>query len=136
MRLGSRSPDEFIQLLNKKNEEIQQVFLSKIIEKTKIISTKAMMGDSTITEQKTFDPSQVTNYLENIIQKLEGWSIPVSYTHLRAHETIVIFLISIFSHFYSITPTENLFCISHIYLYCLYNDHHSTLLSQNCKCNM
>ena len=75
MRLGSRSPDEFIQLLNKKNEEIQQVFLSKIIEKTKIISTKAMMGDSTITEQKTFDPSQVTNYLENIIQKLEGWSI-------------------------------------------------------------
>lgn len=75
MRLGSRSPDEFIQLLNKKNEEIQQVFLSKIIEKTKIISTKAMMGDSTITEQKTFDPSQVTNYLENIIQKLEDWSI-------------------------------------------------------------
>ena len=75
MRLGSRSPDEFIQLLNKKNEEIQQVFLSKIIEKTKIISTKAMMGDSTITEQKTFDPSHVTNYLENIIQKLEGWSI-------------------------------------------------------------
>ena len=75
MRLGSRSPDEFIQLLNKKNEEIQQDFLSKIIEKTKIIDTKAMMGDSTITEQKTFDPSQVTNYLENIIQKLEDWSI-------------------------------------------------------------
>ncbi len=75
MRLGSRSPDEFVQLLNKKNEEIQQDFLSKIIEKTKIISTKAMMGDSTITEQKTFDPSQVTNYLENIIQKLEDWSI-------------------------------------------------------------
>ena len=75
MRLGSRSPDEFIQLLNKKNEEIQQDFLSKIIEKTKIVDTKAMMGDSTITEQKTFDPSQVTNYLENIIQKLEGWSI-------------------------------------------------------------
>ena len=75
MRLGSRSPDEFVQLLNKKNEEIQQDFLLKIIEKTKIISTKAMMGDSTITEQKTFDPSQVTNYLENIIQKLEDWSI-------------------------------------------------------------
>ena len=75
MRLGSRSPDEFVQLLNKKNEEIQQDFLSKIIEKTKIINTKAMMGDSTITEQKTFDPSQVTNYLENIIQKLEDWSI-------------------------------------------------------------
>jgi len=75
VRLGSRSPDEFIQLLNKKNEEIQQDFLSKIIEKTKIISTKAMMGDSTITEQKTFDPSQVINYLENIIQKLEDWSI-------------------------------------------------------------
>ena len=75
MRLGSRSPDEFIQLLNKKNDDIQQDFLAKMIEKTKIADVKVMMGDSTITEQKTFDPNEVSNYLEGIIQKLDGWSL-------------------------------------------------------------
>jgi len=75
VRLGSRSPDEFIQLLNKKNDDIQKDFLAKMIEKTKIADVKVMMGDSTITEQKTFDPKEVSNYLENIIQKLDGWSL-------------------------------------------------------------
>ena len=75
MRLGSRTPDEFIQLLNKKNEVIQQELLSKILELTKTINVKVMMGDSTITEQKTFDPKQVTNYLEKLNQKLIDWSL-------------------------------------------------------------
>ena len=75
MRLGSRSPDEFIQLLNKKNDDIQKDFLAKMIEKTKIADVKVMMGDSTITEQKTFDPKEVYNYLESVIQKLDGWSL-------------------------------------------------------------
>ena len=63
MRLGSRSPDEFIQLLNKKNEVIQQELMSKIVELTNTVDVKVMMGDSTITEQKTFDPKQIINYL-------------------------------------------------------------------------
>ena len=75
MRLGSRSPDEFIKLLNKKNETIQNQFLSKILELTKTMNVKVMMGDSTITEQKTFDPKQVTDYLEKISQKLTDWSL-------------------------------------------------------------
>ena len=75
MRLGSRTPDEFIQLLNKKNEIIQNEFLTKILELTKMINVKVMMGDSTITEQKTFDPKQLTNYLERISQKLTEWSL-------------------------------------------------------------
>ena len=75
VRLGSRSPDEFIKLLNKKNETIQDQFLSKILELTKTMNVKVMMGDSTITEQKTFDPKQVTDYLEKISQKLTDWSL-------------------------------------------------------------
>jgi len=75
VRLGSRSPDEFIKLLNKKNETIQNQFLSKILELTKTMNVKVMMGDSTITEQKTFDPKQVTDYLEKISQKLTDWSL-------------------------------------------------------------
>ena len=75
MRLGSRTPDEFIQLLNKKNEIIQHELLSKILELTKTVNVKVMMGDSTITEQKTFDPKQVMNYLEEISKKLTDWSL-------------------------------------------------------------
>ena len=75
MRLGSRSPDEFIQLLNKKNELIQQDLLDKIIELTNTVNVKVMMGDSTITEQKTFDPKQIINYLETVNQKLIDWSL-------------------------------------------------------------
>ena len=74
MRLGSRSSDKFIEILNKKNEEIQQEFLSKILELTKMIDLKVMMGDSTITKQKTFDPKQITNYLEKISKNLTNWS--------------------------------------------------------------
>ena len=75
MRLGSRSSDKFIEILNKKNEEIQQEFLSKILELTKMIDLKVMMGDSTITKQKTFDPKQITNYLEKISKNLTDWSL-------------------------------------------------------------
>ena len=75
MRLGSRSPDEFIQLLNKKNELIQQDLLAKIVELTNTVDVKVMMGDSTITEQKTFDPKQIINYLEKLNQKLIDWSL-------------------------------------------------------------
>jgi hypothetical protein len=75
VRLDSRSQDDFIQILNKKNENIQQELLSKILELTKTVEIKVMMGDSTITEQKTFDPKQIMNYLEKISQKLADWSL-------------------------------------------------------------
>ena len=75
MRLGSRSPDEFMQILNKKNDSIQQQILTKIQELTKTVDVKVMMGDSTITEQKTFDPKQIMNFLEQVNQKLINWSL-------------------------------------------------------------
>ena len=75
MRLGSRSPDKFIQQLNQKNEGIQKLFLSKMTSLTKMIDTQVMMGDSTVTEQKTFDPKQVTDYFQKINNCLKDWSL-------------------------------------------------------------
>ena len=77
VRLGSRSPDEFIQLLNKKNEVIiqQETSSHKIVELTNTVDVKVMMGDSTITEQKTFDPKQIINYLEKLNAKLIDWAL-------------------------------------------------------------
>ena len=71
MRLGTRSPNEFIQQLNQKNEGIQKLFLTKMTDLTKMIDVKVMMGDSTVTEQKTFDPKQVTDYFQKINNALK-----------------------------------------------------------------
>ena len=75
MRLGSRSSNEFIQLLNKKNESIQQLFLEKILELTKLKNVNVMLGDATITEQKTFDPASVNDFYQKIIKNLKDWSV-------------------------------------------------------------
>ena len=75
MRLGSRSSNEFIQLLNEKNESIQKSYLPKIINLTKMIDVKVMMGDSTITVQKTFDPKLILDYFQKINDSLENWSL-------------------------------------------------------------
>jgi len=73
VRLGTKSSDEFIQLLNKKNDEIQQLFLKLIQDLTKKISIKAMLGDSTITDQKTFDPNLVQNFYKKMVGNLPDW---------------------------------------------------------------
>jgi hypothetical protein len=82
VRLGSRSSNEFIQILNEKNESVQKSYLPKMIDFTKMIEAKVMMGDSTITSQKTFDPKQVLDYFQKINDSLKEWSIQdVSHTN-------------------------------------------------------
>jgi len=75
VRLGSRSSNEFIQLLNEKNVLIQKSYLTKMIDLTKMVNVKVMMGDSTVTEQKTFDPKLVSDYFQKINDSLKNWSL-------------------------------------------------------------
>jgi hypothetical protein len=75
VRLGTRSSNDFIKILNNKNEIIQQSFLAKIMVLTKSISAKVMLGDATITEQKTFDPALVNDFYQTIIKNLKDWSV-------------------------------------------------------------
>ena len=82
MRIGSKSENEFFLKLNKKNEIIQEKFLKLIDSATKTISTKVMLGDSTIKEINTFDPKNVEDFFNNIINSLIGWeSQGVSYSY-------------------------------------------------------
>ena len=74
MRLGIRSPNDFIQNLNTKNEKIQKLFLEKIQRITNPITTHVMLGDATITEQKTFDPESVRSFYENFNKNLKDWT--------------------------------------------------------------
>jgi len=75
VRLGSRSSNEFIQLLNEKNELIQKSYLPKMIDLTKMVNVKVMMRDSTVTEQKTFNPKLVSDYFQKINDSLKDWSL-------------------------------------------------------------
>ena len=42
---------------------------------TKMIDIKVMLGDATVSEQKTFDPKLVMDYFQNISKNLKEWSI-------------------------------------------------------------
>lgn len=74
MRLGIRSPNDFIQNLNTKNEKIQKLFLEKIQSITNPVTIQVMMGDATVTEQKTFDTQSVRSYYENFNKNLKDWT--------------------------------------------------------------
>jgi hypothetical protein len=74
MRLGSNSSEDFIQILNKKNEKIQELYLKKMNEATRTVTVKGMLGDGTIAEQTTFDPMLVQEFYKNIVNNLQDWT--------------------------------------------------------------
>ena len=75
MRLDSRSPNEFIQLLHQKNDSSQKLYLSKMTDLIKMSDIKVMLGDSTVTEQKTFHTKLVMDYFQKINDSLKDWSL-------------------------------------------------------------
>lgn len=75
MRLGTDSSNEFLQSLNKKNQEIQKLYVNHIKNLIKTVQIKVMLGDSTVTDQSTFDPQEIKNFYDKIIKNLRDWSI-------------------------------------------------------------
>jgi len=75
VRLGTKTSNDFLQILNKKNEEIQNLFLHHLKNLTKTVSIKVMMGDSTISEKLTFDPEKIRIFYKNLIKNLQDWSV-------------------------------------------------------------
>ena len=75
MRLGTKTSNDFLQILHKKNEEIQNLYLYHLKNLTKTVSVKAMLGDSTISEKLTFDPEKIRIFYKNLIKNLQDWSV-------------------------------------------------------------
>ena len=74
MRLGIDTSDEFIKNLSEKSNEIQTAYSKKMEKLSSHVSIKAMLGDSTITQTKTFDPIQIQNFYKNISENLQNWN--------------------------------------------------------------
>ena len=73
MRVGAKSDNEFLELLNQKNQAIQEKFLQNIEKLTKPVSIKVMLGDSTVKDEKTFDPKTIEEFYRKFIIELDEW---------------------------------------------------------------
>jgi len=74
MRLGIESDDEFLNILNEKNYKIQEKFRQNIEYLTKTVSIKVMLGDSTVKDEKTFDPKTIELFYRKFVNELKDWS--------------------------------------------------------------
>ncbi|MBM3904535.1 MAG: hypothetical protein FJ357_05330 [Thaumarchaeota archaeon] len=73
MRLGSKSTDEFFESLALKSQQISQLYQKSIEGLVKPTPVKVMLGDTTVTDQNTFDPEAVGKYYNSILVKSPKW---------------------------------------------------------------
>jgi len=75
MRLGSKTDDEFLIKLNKKNSQIQSIFHEKI----KVIAKKhlvdVMMQDGVVKKQETFDVEKIHQVYNEFANRLQDWTL-------------------------------------------------------------
>jgi len=75
MRLGSKTDDEFLIKLNKKNSQIQSIFHGKIKEIAKKHLVDVMMQDGTVKKQETFDVEKIHQVYNEFVNKLQDWTL-------------------------------------------------------------
>ena len=71
MRLGSKTDDEFLIRLNKKNNQIQSVFHEKIKDIAKKYSVDVMLQDGIVKKQETFDVEKINKIYTDFADKLQ-----------------------------------------------------------------
>jgi len=75
MRLGSKTDDEFLIKLNKKNSQIQSIFHEKIKEIAKKHLVDVMMQDGIVKKQETFDVEKIHQVYNEFANKLQDWTL-------------------------------------------------------------
>jgi len=75
MRLGSKTDDEFLIKLNKKNSQIQSIFHEKIKEIAKKYLVDVMMQDGIVKKQETFDVEKIHQVYNGFANRLQDWTL-------------------------------------------------------------
>ena len=75
MRLGSKTDDEFLIKLNKKNSQIQSIFHEKIKEIAKKHLVDVMMQDGVVKKQETFDVEKIHQVYNGFANRLQDWTL-------------------------------------------------------------
>ena len=74
MQIPTSNPDPFIQSLSDKANTIRTSFLEHITHLTNKVPLKVMLGDGTVTDQESFDPSLVRKFFDTVLQKTPQWT--------------------------------------------------------------
>lgn len=74
MQIPTTNPDPFIKSMSDKAETIRGLFLEHIINLTKRVPLKVMLGDGTVTDQDSFDPILIRQFFDEILQSTSNWS--------------------------------------------------------------
>ena len=74
MRLGNKTDDEFLIGLNKKNNQIQNIFHEKVKDIAKKYSIDVMMQNGTVKKQETFDVEKIHKIYTDFADKLQDWT--------------------------------------------------------------
>lgn len=74
MQIPAKSQDEFIKSLTEKSQKIRSLFLEHVVNLTKNVDVKVMLGDGTVSEQHTFDPGLVRQFYGELLKKLSDWN--------------------------------------------------------------
>jgi len=75
MRLGSKTDDEFLIKLNKKNSQIQGIFHEKIKEIAKKHLVDVMMQDGIVKKQETFYVEKIHQVYNGFAKRLQDWTL-------------------------------------------------------------
>jgi len=75
MRLGIKTDDQFLVILNEKNEQIQDVFTDKIKKLAEKYLIDVMLQDGSVKKQETFDAQKIEPLFKNIGVGLKGWTL-------------------------------------------------------------
>ena len=54
-------------------ERVRSAFLAGVSARAAHVDVKVMMPDSTVSDQSTFDPARVLEYMNSVLGRLEGW---------------------------------------------------------------
>jgi len=73
VQIPAKSQDEFIKSMTEKSQKIRSLFLEHIVNLTKNVNVKVMLGDGTVSEQHTFDPGLVRQFYGELLKKLSDW---------------------------------------------------------------
>ncbi len=73
MHFPAKSQDKFIKLMTEKTEKIRSLFLEHVINFTKNVPVKVMLGDATVSEQHSFDPVLIRHFYGGLLKKLPNW---------------------------------------------------------------
>ncbi|HJU14304.1 MAG TPA: hypothetical protein VJ792_07610 [Candidatus Nitrosotalea sp.] len=74
MQIPSGHQDPFVKAVSDKAEQARGLFLEHVKGLAVKAPVKVMLGDGTVSDQESFDPTRVRKFFEGVLGRLGGWT--------------------------------------------------------------